>query len=111
MSTLQEQDILPSTDSDLLVRQSDENVERFNSQRITDAIVRETGLATDDAERIALEVEQQIDRSGMKGLTAPMIRDLVDAKLLEHGLVTEYRANSRLGVPIYDVDRIIQVLQ
>src|SRR5262245_192067 len=46
----------------------------------------------------------------MKGLTAPMIRGLVDAKLLEHGRFAEYRAHSRLGVPIYDVDRIIQVL-
>src|SRR5262245_20496945 len=110
MSTLQEQDILLLQDSDLLVRQSDENVARFDPQRITDALVRETGLEPDVAERIALEVEQQIESAGMKGLTAPMIRGLVDAKLLEHGRFAEYRAHSRLGVPIYDVDRIIQVL-
>ena len=111
MSILQEQDTLPNSESDqsdLLVRQSDENVERFDPRRITDALVRETGLAPDVAQKIALEVRQQIERSGIKSLTAPLIRGLVDARLLEHGLITEYRAHSRLGVPVFDVDRIIQ---
>ncbi|MGH9837249.1 MAG: anaerobic ribonucleoside-triphosphate reductase [Blastocatellia bacterium] len=108
MTTLQEQDTLPRLEPDLLVRQSDENVERFDPRRITDALVRETGLAPDVAERIATEVREQIERSGMKSLTAPLIRGLVDAKLLEQGLIKEYRAHSRLGVPVFDVDRIIQ---
>src|SRR5262249_56590114 len=38
----------------------------------------------------------------------PLIRGLVDAKLLERGLMNEYRLHSRLGVPLYDVDRVIQ---
>jgi ribonucleoside-triphosphate reductase len=108
MSTLDEQDLLPGTDADLLVRQSDENVARFDPQRITDALVLETGLDFDTAQRIALEVQEQIERSGIKALTSPLIRGLVDAKLLEHGLMREYRAHTRLGVPAYDVDRIIQ---
>ena len=92
----------------LLVRQSDEHVTRFDAQRITDALVRETRLAPEVAQQIAVEVEQQIARSGIRALTAPLIRGLVDARLLERGLIAEYRAHSRLGVPIYDVDRIIQ---
>src|SRR5262249_2802906 len=108
MSTLQEQEMTPLTGSDLQVRQSDENVAKFDPQRITDALVRETGLAPDIAERIALEVEEQIERSGLKALTAPLIGGLVDAKLLDHDLFPEYRAHLRLGVPVFDVDRIIQ---
>ncbi|MGH9766508.1 MAG: anaerobic ribonucleoside-triphosphate reductase [Blastocatellia bacterium] len=108
MSSNQEKEIIPLTESELFVRQSDENVELFDPQRITDALVRETSLAPETAHKIALEVKEQIGRSGIRALTAPLIRGLVDAKLLEHGLMDEYRAHSRLGVPIYDVDRIIQ---
>src|SRR5499425_3516680 len=108
MSSTQEKGIIPLTESEMFVRQSDENVELFDPQRITDALVRETNLASETAHKIALEVKEQIRLSGIRALTAPLIRGLVDAKLLEHGLMNEYRLHSRLGVPIYDVDRIIQ---
>jgi ribonucleoside-triphosphate reductase len=108
MSRIQEKGIIPLTESELFVRQSDENVELFDPQRITDALVRETNLASETAHKIALEVKEQIRLSGIRALTAPLIRGLVDAKLLERGLMNEYRLHSRLGVPIYDVDRIIQ---
>src|SRR5499427_7002428 len=107
MTSNQERGI-PLTESELFVRQSDENVELFDPQRIADALVRETNLASETAHKIALEVKEQIRLSGIRALTAPLIRGLVDAKLLEHGLMNEYRLHSRLGVPIYDVDRIIQ---
>src|SRR5215467_4434506 len=108
MSSNLEKGIIPLTESEMFVRQSDENVELFDPQRITDALVRETNLASETAHKIALEVKEQIRLSGIRALTAPLIRGLVDAKLLEHGLMNEYRLHSRLGVPIYDVDRIIQ---
>jgi ribonucleoside-triphosphate reductase (formate) len=108
MNTLQEQEKTSHTNTELLVRQSDEDVARFDPQRITDALVRETNLDPAIAEKIAGQVREQIEGSGLNALTAPFIRGLVDAKLLENGLYTEYRAHSRLGVPIFDVDRIIQ---
>jgi anaerobic ribonucleoside-triphosphate reductase len=107
MTSNQERGI-PLTESELFVRQSDENVELFDPQRITDALVRETNLASETAHKIALEVKEQIRLSGIRALTAPLIRGLVDAKLLERGLMDEYRLHSRLGVPLYDVDRVIQ---
>jgi ribonucleoside-triphosphate reductase (formate) len=108
MSSNQEKGIIPLTESEMFVRQSDENVELFDPQRITDALVRETNLASETAHKIALEVKEQIRLSGIRALTAPLIRGLVDAKLLERGLMDEYRLHSRLGVPLYDVDRVIQ---
>ncbi|MDX2029977.1 MAG: anaerobic ribonucleoside-triphosphate reductase [Blastocatellia bacterium] len=110
MSSLQENEIPPLTESDLFVRQSDENLERFDPQRITDALVRETSLDLELAHQIALEVKEQIQRSGIRALTAPLIRGLVDAKLLERGLFEQYRLHTRLGVPAFDADRIIQSL-
>jgi len=108
MISNQEKEIVPLTESEMFVRQSDENVELFDPQRITDALARETNLASETAHQIAIEVKEQIRLSGIRALTAPLIRGLVDAKLLERGLMNEYRLHSRLGVPIYDVDRVIQ---
>ncbi|MEP7336689.1 MAG: ATP cone domain-containing protein, partial [Acidobacteriota bacterium] len=108
MNTLQNKQGIALTASELLVRQSDESVAPFDAQRITDALVRETGIGSELAEQISLEVQEQIERSGIRALTAALIRGLVDARLLEYGLVAEYRKHSRLGVPLYDVDRMIQ---
>lgn len=96
------------SEAELLVRQSDDDVALFDPQRITDALVRETRLAPDIAQKISLEVKEQIKRSGIRALTSSLIREVVDAKLLEYGLISVHRAHSRLGVPIYDVDRVIQ---
>lgn len=95
-------------EDDLYVRQSNEDLTRFDPQRITQALMRETQLAPEIAHRISLEVKEQIEHSGIRALTAPLIRGLVDAKLLEHGLTAAYRRHARLGVPLYDVDRLIQ---
>jgi ribonucleoside-triphosphate reductase len=108
MNKLQDKDSIALAESELFVRQSDESVALFDSQRITDALVRETGLSPELAAQISLEVKEQIERSGIRALTAPLIRGLVDARLLEYGLIAEYRKHSRLGVPLYDVDRMIQ---
>lgn len=108
MSSVQNKESISQTEAELLVRQSDESVVRFDPQRITDALVLETGLSPELAAQISLEVKDQIERSGIRALTAPLIRGLVDARLLEHGLIAEYRKHSRLGVPLFDVDRMIQ---
>lgn len=108
MESSQDKDQSALIETELLVRQSDEDVMRFDPQRITDALVRETRLAPEIAHQISLEVKDQIQRSGIRALTSALIRELVNAKLLEYGLVVASRAHSRLGVPIYDVDRVIQ---
>lgn len=95
-------------DGSVLVRRSDESVVGFDPQRIVDSLVREAGVSPDLARRIALEIQTIITQSGLRRLTSALVRSLVDAKLIEHGLETEYRAHSRLGVPLYDVDRLIK---
>jgi ribonucleoside-triphosphate reductase len=98
----------PLTEAELFVRRSDEDVARFDPQRISDALVRETKLSPEIAHQISLEVKEQIWRSGIQALTSSLIRGLVDAKLVEHGLTAAHRAHSRLGVPLYDADQVIQ---
>lgn len=91
----------------LNVRTSDDRMTVWNRDCIVEALVRETGLAHDAATMIAIEVESQIANAQVKTLTAPLIRELVDSKLIEHGL-EDYRCkHMRLGVPLYDAERII----
>ena len=91
----------------LFVRTSSERLATWDRARIAEALVRETGLDKDLANVIALEVEQQVVAANVKTLTTSLLRELVDAKLIEHGLEEYRRRHMRLGVPLYDAERII----
>jgi anaerobic ribonucleoside-triphosphate reductase len=96
-----------TTDLTLFVRTSGEEIARWNRRRIVEALIRETGIDEMTAEAISREVEKQIVASGIGLLTTALIRELVDAKLIERGLEKERRLHARLGFPLYDVRRLI----
>lgn len=96
-----------TTDMALFVRSSSEDMKGWDRQRIVDALLRETYIDRDTAEQISQEVEQLIRRSRIAVVTAPLIRELVDAKLIERGLEEARRMHTRLGVPLYDVEQLI----
>ncbi|OGC03454.1 anaerobic ribonucleoside-triphosphate reductase [candidate division WOR-1 bacterium RIFOXYA12_FULL_43_27] len=96
-----------STDLSLFVRTSSENIVGWDREKIVSALVRETSLTRDIAEIIGHEVERQIQAMRIKGITSPLIRELVDVKLLEYGLEEARRRHTRLGTPLYDVKEII----
>ena len=98
-----------TTDISLFVRTSDESLVEWDRGKIVEALVRETGLDRKIAETVSLEVEQQIVVSKIKYLTAPLVRELVDAKLIEYGLEEHRRKHTRLGVPLYDAEQLIAV--
>ena len=91
----------------LSVRTSGDEIVRWDRRRITDALVRETGLPRGTAERIAVQVERQIIHSKVQTVTAGLVRELVNAKLVELGFEEERRLHARLGVPLYDAERIL----
>jgi ribonucleoside-triphosphate reductase len=96
-----------STDLALFVRTSGDNIVSWNRERIVEALIRETELNRELAEEIGLEVENQIKSMKIKSVTSPLIRELVDVKLLEYGLEEARRRHTRLGSPLYDVKNII----
>src|SRR5512136_22032 len=96
-----------TTDMALFVRTSDESMHGWERQRIVDALIRETYVDLDTAKDIAREVEELIATSKIKMITAPLIRELVDTKLVERGLEQARRMHTRLGMPLYDVDQLI----
>lgn len=91
----------------LFVRTSEEDFRNWDRQKIVDALVRETYIDEDTAIRISKEVEGQIIASNLKVVTAPLVRELVDAKLIEYGLEKARWMHTRLGMPLYDVNQLI----
>ncbi len=96
-----------TTDMALFVRTSDEAMLGWDRQRIVDALMRETYVDFETAKGIAREVEDLIATSKIQLITAPLIRELVDTKLVERGLEQARKMHARLGMPLYDVDQLI----
>ncbi len=96
-----------ATDLSVFVRTSGGDIVAWDGEKIVEALIKETGVNREIAGIIALEVEKQIRAMAIKTITAPLVRELVDVKLLEYGLEEARRKHTRLGVPVYDVSRII----
>jgi len=96
-----------TTDMALFVRTSDEQFAGWNRERIVDALIRETEVDVATAQEISREVEELIATSKISMVTAPLIRELVDARLIERGLEQARKRHTRLGMPLYDVDQLI----
>ena len=91
----------------IYIRTSSEYLEEWNKERIVNALIRETYLDRRTAEQISDEVETQIIGLNLRIMTSTLIRELVSAKLIEHGLEKAHKMHTRLGVPLYDVEQII----
>ena len=97
-----------TTDLTLFVKTSyEEDMTRWNRQRIVDTLLRETNIDVDTAEMVSKEVEKQIVSSGISLLTTPLIRELVDAQLIQKGLDQARRMHVRLGFPLCDIREFI----
>jgi len=96
-----------TTDIALSIRTSDEEISNWDRSKIVEALLRETNIKEQLAEEISIEVEDQIFSSKIKTITTSLVRELVNAKLIEQGLEKERLKHDRLGVPIYDVDEMM----
>lgn len=96
-----------ATDLALFVRTSADNIVGWDRAKIVAALIRETKIDESVAKLIGWEVEEQIKALKIKSVTAPLIRELVDVKLLEHGLEEARKLHTRLGAPLFDVKEII----
>lgn len=96
-----------ATDMALFVRTSGDDIVGWDRGRIVAALIRETGIDAQMAETIGKEVEEQILRLNLRTVTSPLIREMVDVRLLEHGQEEARRRHTRLGAPLFDVKEII----
>jgi len=95
------------TDMALFVRTSADDIQEWNKERISESLLNETGADLRTALEIASEVEDFIKKNKLNFVSAPLLRELINVKLLERGLEDIRKAYTRLGVPLYDVGKII----
>ena len=98
------------------VRTSDGHIVDWDRNRIAEQIKKETKLVeafygyegADDAtaQEIAREVEQRILALGLKSLSGPLIREIMNITLLEKGMVQYRNVCTRVGTPVYDAHQI-----
>jgi ribonucleoside-triphosphate reductase len=92
----------------ILVRTSRLAMEEFDRNKIVEALVKEANVPVIQAQKIARETEKRLLEFKTKYLTAPLIREMVNAILVEKGL-EEYRHKlTRLGLPVFDVNQLIK---
>jgi ribonucleoside-triphosphate reductase len=96
-----------TTEYNIFVRTSDDVILDWDRTRIAEALIRETQLDSPIAHDIAKEVEQMLIRSGTKTVTSPLVRELVNAKLIERGLEEARARHTRLGMPLWDVENLM----
>ncbi len=89
------------------IRTSQNVLEKFETQKIVDSLVRETNISRKIAEQVADEVEEEMVNLKLKYVTAPLIREMVNVKLLDRGLESVRAKYIRLGMPVYDIKQLI----
>ena len=98
------------------VRTSDGHIIEWDRDRIVRQIVEETKLVetfygyegADEAtaQEIARDVEHKIKSMGLKSLSGPLIREIVNITLLEKGMIQYRNVSTRVGTPVYDAHMI-----
>ncbi|HEX9261433.1 MAG TPA: anaerobic ribonucleoside-triphosphate reductase, partial [Candidatus Bathyarchaeia archaeon] len=92
----------------MLVRTSHSTLEEFDVNKIANSLIREAKMPPDQAQRMAKEAEKLLQKSKIKYLTSPLIREVVNAILIEKGQ-EEYRHKlTRLGMPVHEVAALIE---
>jgi len=92
----------------MLVRTSRLAIEYFDRNKIVESLVREANVPVDLAQKIAREAEERLIKLDTKYLTAPLIREFVNAILIERSLEDYRHKLTRLGLPVYDVTQLIK---
>jgi ribonucleoside-triphosphate reductase len=91
----------------MYVRTTNQSIEEFNSHKIIQSLVREANIPLELAQKITEEVENKIYKFQTAYLTAPLIREMVNSVLIEHGH-EEYRNKlARIGMPVFDVTQMM----
>lgn len=98
------------------VRTTDGHVMEWDRNTIVKQLLKETVLSekfygkpaiTEElAREIAKETENRIRRMGVKFLSGPLVRELVNIVLLERGHTEWRNISTRVGTPVYDAYKI-----
>ena len=92
---------------ELYVRTSRFTYEYFDRKKIKESLLKETEISEEAAEMITSEVEAFLKNAQYDVISSSLIRELVNARLLQHGLDKIRMQYTRIGMPVYDVTALI----
>jgi hypothetical protein len=84
------------------VRTSSQLVEGFDRGNIIKSLLHETDVPRGVAEKIGHEVEEKIKDLEIESISTPLIREMVNVKLLEYGHENIRNQYTRLGLPVFE---------
>lgn len=82
----------------------------FDPNLIYKSLVKETNISEENAKKVVKQVARSIISmsSNVKYITSPMIREIVNATLLQYGLEIERLQYTRIGFPYYDLEKLVK---
>jgi ribonucleoside-triphosphate reductase (formate) len=92
----------------MLVRTSRFALEEFDANKIANSLIKEAKMSAELAQKVAKEAERQLLKSKTKYLTAPLVREVVNAILIEKGLEEQRNKLTRLGLPVHEVAALVE---
>lgn len=108
LEILEESEEGDATDVHLLVTTpTKEKVSPWDRSRIVEALVKEINISEKEAEDIAFSVEKKLVASGMKTVTVPLIREIVNVELFLRGYNRKLKKQEIFGLPYYNLNLLI----
>ncbi|MHA1914946.1 MAG: anaerobic ribonucleoside-triphosphate reductase [Promethearchaeota archaeon] len=92
-----------------MIRTSKYSKELFDLKKIEEYLISEGGLESFLAQQIAREVDERLSKTNIEYLTAPLMREYINAILLENGLEEVRHKLTRLGTPPYEVSKLFNL--
>jgi anaerobic ribonucleoside-triphosphate reductase len=92
----------------MTIRTSHYTLEEFDPNKIANSLIKEAKMPPEIAQKAAKEAEKRLLKSKTKYLTTPLVREVVNAILVEKGF-EEYRHKlTRLGMPVHEVAALME---
>jgi len=81
---------------------------KFDHHKIYESLLRETSLLPEQAKLITLECLRTIIDIAhkIKTITAPLIREIINVKLLQYGFEKARLEYTRIGLPVFDITNL-----
>ncbi len=91
----------------LYVRKSQFVIEVYDKNKIINALVREAGAPVSLAKQVADVIDEKIKNLKIEYLTAPLIREIANAVLIDLGHEKYRHKLTRVGLPLYDISKLL----
>ncbi len=98
------EDVFAQHTAGILIRTSRYSMEPFSEEKIAAALIREAKMPAEKAVEIARETRIRLQRAKVQYLTTPLIREYINAILVEKHMEDYRHRLTRLGVPGQDIE-------